>query len=743
MKMKIRFGEGGFKGFVLQHAEKLVFGVVLLLVAVFIYSSATQEGISMSETPEKLKNEATLARGHVTDDHWSDLAPTRVSKVEDFPGRAELIRTPIRDTEYAPEMPLDKPAMPSAQKRSDPEMLAPTNVEAKAGVYAVAWRLRQPEDAYADDKNAVRKAVEAPKPKKKKRDRRSTYGNEGLYGSGSSESSPYPEMYGAGSEGGYYGEEGTMPSPSSAGPGVPPAGLRKVSNFYLEQYVQGYRGGMGGGPPGMVAPKSVGVVAVTALVPFEKQWEEYERALADAVGYSAAQDIPKYLYFMAERAEVSSDPDAPLQWKAVSNTAYALKEAMWYAGIPKEVADEAYLMPNILTMPIPPILLKPYDELALHSEVPRAMARRVPVRQPGLVDDPTAPAADPAASADLAEGLPALPRMAPGMAPGTIPGSYGMESGGYGPGGYSTTDYGTEGMSYEASYATPYGPGGLRRMMVKYKMVRFFDLNAQPGKSYRYRVSVILEDPNRPRDPKADPNKRILQQAVAARLTKVEADDLEYQTRTGKPRRTYYIQTDWSEPSEIVNVEPNEGFVAGSATEPRFIKLSTRPGDQGPEVQITEAKGKLVVIQWDESRAVEVPAEREVRRGAYLAFKESADVLHPHTLQLKTLEDYAFDIDSLVADLSGGADLITDVDPDTDEKTVLTTPGEFLILNRNGEMVVCNEIDDNEEYRRLLFVDDAEQPMMSSPEYGSEYGSEGGYFPGVDSGYPSMYGSGT
>jgi hypothetical protein len=58
MKLKKMFGEGGIKGFFALHAEKLIFGVVILLVVFFVYSSATQEGISLSETPEKLKDEA-------------------------------------------------------------------------------------------------------------------------------------------------------------------------------------------------------------------------------------------------------------------------------------------------------------------------------------------------------------------------------------------------------------------------------------------------------------------------------------------------------------------------------------------------------------------------------------------------------------------------------------------------------------------------------------------------------------
>ena len=94
-------------------------------------------------------------------------------------------------------------------------------------------------------------------------------------------------------------------------------------------------------------------------------------------------------------------------------------------------------------------------------------------------------------------------------------------------------------------------------------MVRFFDLTVKPGKSYRYRVRVMLEDPNRPHDPKADPDKGILHPTVIERLEQVATDDENYLKRTGKPRRTYYRVTDWSEPSNVVTVaQPETAAVA-------------------------------------------------------------------------------------------------------------------------------------------------------------------------------------
>ncbi len=58
MKFKFNFGKGGLKGFIVQHAEKGVFGMVLVLVAWFVYSSATLETVDEGQNPNSLKGGA-------------------------------------------------------------------------------------------------------------------------------------------------------------------------------------------------------------------------------------------------------------------------------------------------------------------------------------------------------------------------------------------------------------------------------------------------------------------------------------------------------------------------------------------------------------------------------------------------------------------------------------------------------------------------------------------------------------
>ncbi len=762
MKLKKILGDGGIKGCFALHVEKLVFGVVILLVVFFVYSSATQEGISLSETPEKLKNEAESARNHITSDHWAALEQDRVKMVGDYPDRALEIRTAIQYNQYAPDRPLlARDTNPSEQPRRDPELLAPIRVEAKGGVYSLAWRLDKPDDPFADDMDALAEPKEAAKPKRPRRERRpsrrSPYGDE-MYGSEYEMSYDYEDEFGSG----------------MAGTG-PQGAVRRVSSWFLQHYGNGFRPtAAGGATRGLIAPRSFGLVSVTALVPFQRQWHEYERALSEAMGYNPQVDVPNFLWFEAQRAEVTDDEEAPLEWRPVSSTRYTWEILTpRYAGVPAEVADPNYVRPNSLTMPIPPILQKPFHDLALHSEVPQPRLRRPTTgtkRRPELPPDISPEEAD-----ELAEGSGMMPKRRPGM--GGMPGGMGPGGLGMGPGMGGSSMYGSE--MYEDEYGSEmyggygsgmyddeygsdmygsgYGTGRVaaRRPTVPHLMVRFFDHAAEVGKTYRYRVRVVLEDPNRPLNPQTEPSRRMLDPEVIARIDKIEAEDREYEDlleRTGKaprapywtlppwgererPVRTSFVRTEWSEPSDPCTVLGSEGFVAGSVTAARYRPLVASTNGPAPEALLSEATGNLVVVAWDWRRGVEVPGERPVRRGSFLNFRQDADVMHPVTTQIKRLEDYRFNSRGLVLDMRGGEVLI--VDEDDGEKKELRAPGEFILFDADGNLMVRNEVNDTEDYRRLLLIEDA-GPTAGAGMVGSSYdyeagmeegfGSPGGYF---------------
>ena len=169
MKFKLNFGKGGLKGFVIQHAEKGIFGMVLVLVAAFIYSSATQETVEQGESPSSLKGSAAGA-----------LLPCRMATLgrrwhRTGKGRSTIIRrgwdcpAAGRRRGLPGTTPWIKDLIPRQQKRLDPEIYAPSKVEAEAGVFAVMMRTAKPDDACQATRMQWNRRRRSPSPNRRRR----------------------------------------------------------------------------------------------------------------------------------------------------------------------------------------------------------------------------------------------------------------------------------------------------------------------------------------------------------------------------------------------------------------------------------------------------------------------------------------------------------------------------------------------------------------------------------------------
>jgi len=114
----------------------------------------------------------------------------------------------------------------------------------------------------------------------------------------------------------------------------------------------------------------------------------------------------------------------------------------------------------------------------------------------------------------------------------------------------------------------------------------------------------------------------------------------------------------------------------------------------------TERSAKVMSIVWDAKRAIEVPGMVTAHRGTLLNFVLDADVVHPVTLQYKTIEDFAFRTNRMVLDFAGGQPL--PVPKEEQEDNPLFAPAEFLFLNEKGELFVRNELDDWDGFKKHL-----------------------------------------
>jgi hypothetical protein len=688
---------------------------------------------------------------------------------------------------YNPDKPWDPPLGRPGSKREDPEIFPPIKLETAAITGALCVKAEEGEESLlASLENSP--APKKKRPKTKRRTGGGEYGSSSPYGE---EDDPYEGEDEYGSEyGSEYGEEDPYGDEDR---GRRDRGRRKRQDrptgperTYPATKVCGYRpfgaaggmmgsggmddgdmpglgspaaGGAGGGAgmsrPGMDGPGMFGgagdtgvmpgqpvaqpcnAIVVKALAPYRKQSDEFKRVLGDAIGYEPMRDQPRIIFFQAQRADVTDNPSKELaeeDWKIVMHPNKARKnfeDQRWH-GVADEVADLAYVDSNI-TMPVPPIMLRCLDEIALHSEVPRGTRART-VESPGEDED----AEEDDGSADVAEGSDLPGGLPPGRgARGSgFPGS-GFPGSGFPGSGYPGSDYPGYGSGmgdydgeydggeydgydgYGSGYPGAGYPGSsyYRAEPAQYKLVRFFDLDVEEGRIYRYRIRLLIEDPNNPNTKpergrvSVPPRRRTLSTSVIERLNEKEADE--------KTKDSYYRFTDWSEATEPVSLPSPSRVFVGKVDAARMVS-----GAGGTLIRQSEVRGNVVPVVWNQELAIDVGAQDKAYRGSILNLDKQFDVLDPVTLVIKILKEFPLNNQYLVVDMGGGEDL------PGDRKHLVKSAGEYLLVDDRGNFVVRNELDDYEKYRRYTFADELTSASRAMPGYGD--GFEGS-FPGLGS----------
>ncbi len=663
---KLRFSRKAVAGFFVSHVEKLVLAVVLVLSGVFIYSGYSLEGVSSQQTPVALSREVDRVRGHINGDHWENISKKHQPRTGHLE-RARKTQTPVGYAALKPFIPPDKP---SGIRRTDPEILAPIELEVSVVVGPLALQLLDSDVDLLDDLADTEMNIKKKKKKKKSREERQA----------AMMALMAPD------------EEGPSPDElfiSGGGPDIAGEGEKDLASA-ADRIFPGYR------PPGTEALAASRVlVAVKALVPYRQQWGKFDQAFASAMHYNAGRDLPQYRLFVAERAEVPADPNAELVWKRISHSKVELSrpssaDERW-AGVAGEVADPRYTS-EWLTMPIPPIMMRDFADFALHSKVPRY-----------LENDPVTAELEEEAAATAASLTELLndPNAALGGGGGT--GSFGA---------FGDMDEASAGSAPSASTLTVRGP------QIDHLMIRFFDMTAELGKQYRYRVQVWLEDPNHPLDSRLQPQDRALSDEVRQRLAQI---DKEYGGERHLTSTT--LKSEFSEPTDVVAIEPRRVTLAGPIKPAGEMKFKNSP----LRIPTGEPSAKLLSIVWDNELAVDVPGFVDAQRGAVLDFTQNADVIHPVTLQFKKLERYNIKTDHLLVDFRGGGVLPKveeeqkkkrkrgkdkeDEEEEEEEKpeVELLAASEFIFLDRDGNFFVRNDLDDAGSYELYVVPEKIEE----------------------------------
>lgn len=197
-------------------------------------------------------------------------------------------------------------------------------------------------------------------------------------------------------------------------------------------------------------------IAVTGIVPFDEQTAAYTKAFQQALD-PTTNAVPVYRLYEIRRAEVT-DPSEAIDWNKIQPLNLQKAVAEWMAKWSK-FGDEKAPLSTVswppLTEPLPPLTnAADYGTWCVHPALAALPGAASPVATP------VAPPPQPAVPADNPFGL----APAPAAAPAPVP---------------------------EPAAVDPAAP-----VQTKQLLFRFIDFNIEPGKTYRYQVKLILNNPN-------------------------------------------------------------------------------------------------------------------------------------------------------------------------------------------------------------------------------------------------------
>jgi hypothetical protein len=406
-------------------------------------------------------------------------------------------------------------------------------------------------------------------------------------------------------------------------------------------------------------------VVVTGLIPYRGQFELYHTAFTKVQGQHV--DEPVYDKTELQRAElppgqstISPDDADKLTWKAVEadDATYEKYFKDWVQGSPREVVNPKHLMDEgsnetpVFAALLGPLWHRDWGPEAAHPPEIRYL-------QPG-----TPPEAD-----DEEEGTAGESTRT--VAPPPMPGRQ----------VFGRVDPRGEGRGPRGGNVPGAGRGAAVGVMTdletipKHKLFRFVDFTAEAGKTYVYRVRLVLENPNHQMD------KKFLQ-----------SEDL---------RKEEFVFTPWSDPTQPVTMQDAAAslLVEGKRERKYTVNKVTRPV-KAPWLR---------VLGFDPVSGLPLstilPAAPP---GAVLNTKTDVDAADPTTQAVTTYKNISFITNMAVVDIYGGRESTTK------DHEKITEPVEVVLADSKGRIHYRHELDDAESNKEYADLDE-ENPEPTRP----------------------------
>lgn len=676
MKAKLK-GANGFVRFLLNHGEKVGIAVILGLAGMLIWSSLGRPVVEESKQPPALTTAANSAKSKVENMSWENFPPEQKTDFASFRSRSgDGVANPVKPGDYPGISAINPPLIPPVKLRQDPVLVTAADLQVRPG--AGLWMSSDPESIRENMREAAQKAAEERAKAEEEAARMEAEGGEGEGGRMGRGMGPGGRGgFGEGPRGGFGGEGGR-----GMGMGMGEMGGMKTKDGVLVIPP------MGGAPMlGFEEIFEQSWVTVLAKVPIKQQIQMYEDALATARGFNVNADLPQYIGYEVERAEVTDEGTGKFTLlKRVLPKTIIDRMATWPTQTP-DLVNPKYIHP-LLTFPLPPMVMREWGDEITHTDLPIPTPEEL--MGPTEPDPSLAPkTAEPADDPDDPFGSAARRATTPGAMGGGYAGrggemTMGRPMGGGGYGGYGGRGAGEMGMGRPMgmggrggeSRGGP-GMGGMGGGMsptelpeytwdgvTKTLLFRFFDDSVEPGRRYRYRVRLVLKDVN------ADQPKSFLDPTVSVRQTK---------------EKLRYRMTDWSEPSPVA-VVPRPGLTYVAQTK---------------DIGSPEAEARLIIKSVDSVNAAEVAMDNWYPLGSVLNFAQKAKIIWSTLYKIDPEEpqespSFKFLTGLTLVDLDGGEQL--------GKNRNLMAPARALMMDSSGRLLMQNELAQQKTIKGYDFI---------------------------------------
>ena len=648
-----------YKQLVIDHGEKGVFGLFALIVLVFLAGTSWSR---YEKEPEQFLEKVAKGEAAIKASAWSDERKKDFRAVRDIAEEVKMLHSPLEASRFEYSTPWFWPMYPQTKPGADPKLLAVLELVSDVGRFIM---IEQPNE---QPQNLVAGVFDKGE---------SEDGKKGV----SADDDNAPRRT---------GNDDTAPRVGvGAAVGANPAGADPQAAMQMQARMAGGSGGSGmAGNQPTVNARGVRFAAVRGVFPLKDQVEDFAKAIQ--LETSQAAELVEFLDFELQRqVALSGNPD-PWSGKWEPVDLQAALDVIDRVDFDTELVDTAFT-DAVFTMPLPRRVAGTWNKYASHPKIKdlsKEMAEAQAQLMQKMVEDAEARKLEaPKGKKGFSGKVNDMRVMRTQM--NSAP-SMGGPSAGSGSSSMAAmmcqvNDDVTAGSAMPFSQGMNFGSGPNNSFasavtsmgnqmqktdtrLSKYLLFRYFDFTVTPGNAYRYRVRLVLRNPNYTR-----PVEELVDASVA------EGD---------------VRMTPWSEPT-TPSVIPEEQKVF-------LAKI-----DKGrPESGVAPVVN-MDIVQWFADAGTNIAVKLEkLQLGQFVGGRAKTEVLRPE-MSLKEEEIPVF-TGSILADIATAPltelDAAEHADLKVDAKKLkqLGTVDKALLVDRFGHLLALDPKASEDDQRRSL-----------------------------------------